>query len=135
VSWQRLDDRRYAGPLVQVLLSPTGAQPAAPLACTALIDTGATHSIVDSEQVAGPLRLRTIDLHRLAVAGHQRAEVPVHELWLDLPDHPFPARRVRVASMRLPGPFQMLIGMDLLQGSRLSLELGANGHWLRWEPL
>jgi predicted aspartyl protease len=146
MSWQQLDDRLYAGPLVRVRLhdpsvarrrkTATAEQRIVSFVeCWALIDTGATHSIVDTDQVAQRLELRVHDTHRLTLAGRARAQAPVHEVELEVPDHPFPTRRVRVASMALPGPFWMLIGMDLLDGTRLSLECGPSGRWLRWEPL
>jgi hypothetical protein len=37
--------------------------------------------------------------------------------------------------MTLPGPFWMLIGMDLLDGTRLAMECRGSERWLRWEPL
>jgi predicted aspartyl protease len=143
VTWHQLNNRLYDGPLVLTRLhaprrrQATSAERDAPafVECWALLDTGATHSIIDSVEVAQRLALRSFDTHRMRLAGSLRAEAPVHEVFLELPDHPFPQRRVRVASMKLPGPFHMLIGMDLLKSTRLSLECGPDGHWLRWEPL
>jgi predicted aspartyl protease len=140
MSWQRLDTKLYRGPLVLTRLfnpDPTSYLRGAPpfIECWALLDTGATDSIVDSEQIARRLMLETYDTRRLAVAGRVRAEAPVHEVGIRLPEHPFPEKRIRVAGMKLPGPFWMLIGMDLIEGTRLSLECGPEGRWLRWEPL
>jgi hypothetical protein len=131
--WVRLLDG-YDGPLVQARLQHPD-QPATPaLTCAALLDTGATHTIVDLERVVAALGLPQRDLQRLRVAG-ARAEMPVYEVMLTLPDLPFAPRRLRVGGMALPAPFAALLGMDLMKGTRLAIEWGAQERWVRWERL
>ncbi|HMV66476.1 MAG TPA: retropepsin-like aspartic protease [Myxococcota bacterium] len=131
--WVRLLDG-YDGPRLPArALHPD--RPGAPgLDLVALLDTGATHSVVDLDRVVAGLGLAQRDVQRLRVAG-ARAEVPTYEVMLSLPDLPFPTRRLRVAGMQLPEPFAMLLGMDLMRGTRLALEWRDDGRWLRWEPL
>lgn len=138
--WHRLDERTWDGPVVAALVHaerPRASGDPRPVVieCRALIDTGATHTIIDQARVAELLGLQQLDRRRLALAGAQRAEVPVHDVPVTFPDFPLPTRRVRVAAMTLPGPITMLVGMDLLQGTRLAFEFGPQGRWLRWEPL
>lgn len=130
-----MDDAAYRGPLVQAELSSLSPEAADPVLCRALIDTGAHTSIVDVDRVVGRLGLPQLDVSRLELAGRGRTEVAIVEVGLWFPDFGFARRRARVASLALPAPFCMLVGMDLLEGSRLALEVGTDGHWLRWEPL
>ena len=127
----------WDGPLVRAaLVAPPGtAHPLARLDVTALVDTGATHTIVDTTRVAEALALRAVDRQVLRVAGRDRAAMPVCEVGLAFPDFSFPLRRVRVGALDLPPPFAVLIGMDLLDGTRLALEWRAGARWMAWEPL
>lgn len=143
MTWHRLPDDVYRGPVVVARVhAPEPPQHAgAPgrvarfVECWALLDTGATHSVIDVAQVAARLRLPTHDHRHLALADRDAAPTPVHEVGVSFPDFPFPTRHVRVSALRLPGPFWMLVGMDLLDGTRLALEWRGRDRWLRWEPL
>lgn len=148
MSWHRLPEGLYRGPLVVTRLRDPrrNAAPGIPpfLECWALLDTGATHSIVDVGQIAERLDLRVHDQRRMAVAGastHVASAAdtaplrPVYEVGVAFPDFDFEERTVRVSGMTLPGPFWMLIGMDLLDGTRLAMECRGSERWLRWEPL
>jgi predicted aspartyl protease len=132
--WIRLDHSDYDGPLVRVVVANPDRPDLPALAARALLDTGATHTVLDAAAAAA-LQLRGLDVHRTRVAGAGRAEGIVHAPVLSFPDHPFPSRRVRVSAMPLPSAFQLLLGMDLLRGARLALEWGDGARWLRWEPL
>lgn len=143
--WVRLDRELYAGPLVRARVhdldlrrrqeaAPPGLRLTATVGCWALIDTGATHSGIDPDAIVTPLELRLHDVRSLVLAGRGRVETPVHEVAVDFPDFPVPRRIVRVSAMRLPGPFSLLVGMDLLAGTRLELDLRGEACWLRWRP-
>lgn len=144
--WIRLDRELYAGPLVRARVhdldlrrrqeaAPPGMRLTATVGCWALIDTGATHSGVDPDAIVAPLDLRPHDTRRMVLAERGRVETAVHEVAIDFPDFPVPRRIVRVSAMRLPGPFSVLVGMDLLAGTRLELDLRGAECWLRWRPV
>ncbi len=131
--WIRLAEG-YDGPRVRALaVAPTGAHP--PLPVLALIDTGATGTLIDRRRVAHPLGLRAVDRQVVRTAGREPATMDVHELGLRFPDFPVPGRVLRVGAVDLPQPFAVLVGMDLLEGTRLALEWRAGERWLRWEPI
>lgn len=143
--WRRLDAALYEGPVVLVRVydldldarrqrAPEGARLTSFVECWALVDTGATHSAIDPERVATALELKTYDRRRMVLPDRGVADVPVHEVAVVFPDFPLPRRNVRVSGMRLPGPFWMLVGMDLLQGTRLELDVRGKERWMRWAP-
>lgn len=136
MAWHLLDPTVFPGPCVRVRLADAeGGRSDGALDGWALLDTGATHSVVDVERVVGPLRLRTLDLRTLALAGSAGVEAPVYAVAAAFPDHPVPDRSLRVSALRLPAPLLMLVGLDLLDGTRLAMELSGTDRWLRWEPL
>lgn len=144
MTWQRLDRSDYAGPIVAAsirvprtvpLTTPLGEPLPDTVQCLALLDTGATHSILDLDHVAATLQLQAHDTRRMAFAGLSRAEAPVYEVGVSFPDFPLPERMIRVSGLRLPGPFALLVGVDLLRGTRFAMEWSDDGPWLRWEPL
>ncbi len=98
----------------------------------ALIDTGATHSIVDLAHVATPLSLRAMDTRRMVQADRGAVDLPVFELELDLPDFGLPRRALRVGGANLPGPFAILLGMDALDGTHLEITAKDGASWVRW---
>ncbi len=114
--------------------APDGARLTSFVECWALIDTGATHSAIDPEHVAAPMALTTYDTRRMVLPNRALAETSVHEVGVSFPDFVLERRTVRVSSMRLPGPFWMLVGMDLLDGTRLELDVRGRERWIRWTP-
>jgi predicted aspartyl protease len=138
--WHRLDGTAYDGPLVVARI----ARPAVPpdpawpsyIELPALIDTGATHSIVDPDRVAGPLGLRHVDHRRMRVAGPGgRTTMPVFEAAVHFPAFRLPRRVLNLGATQLPPAFGLLIGMDLLEGTRMAIEWARDGRWLRWETI
>ncbi len=139
MSWHRLPEL-YEGPVVIArLFDPSarlrGDDSPAFVECWALLDTGATHSVIDTEQVVGRLGLAQHDRRYMAGADRAHEHTPVYEAGVSFPDFGFPRRRVRMTGMKLPGPFWMLIGMDLLRNTRLAMEWRQEARWLRWESL
>lgn len=143
--WRRLDAALYEGPLVLARVhdldiderrrrAEEGARLTTFVECWALIDTGATHSAVDPEKIASPMELRAYDRRRMVLPDRGVADLTVHEVSVVFPDFGIPRRTVRVSSMRLPGPFFMLVGMDLLEGTRLELDVRGRERWIRWTP-
>lgn len=134
MSWFRLDPDLHPSPLVRVEVHDLDARGPAPRALRAwgLIDTGASHSAVDLEAVTQALDLRVHDHRTMVLAEHGATRLPVHEVALAFPDFDLPRRVVRVSSMRLPGPFVVLLGMDVLDGTRLELDVRGGERWLRW---
>lgn len=134
--WVRLLEG-WAGPLIRVRLTspPEAARPLVTLDVTGLLDTGATTTLVDRARVVEPFGLPILDREILHVAGRDRAAVHVFELGIDFPDFAFPLRRRRVGAMALPPPFAVLIGMDLLRGTRMAIEWDDDGRYLAWEAL
>lgn len=98
----------------------------------ALLDTGATHSIVDLEHVANPLSLRALDTRRMVQADRGAVDLPVFELDLETTDFALPRRPLRVGGASLPGPFALLLGMDALEGTHLEIAVRDGGMWVRW---
>lgn len=136
-SWHRLDGTAYDGPIVVARVAPARPRPGWPpfVECPALLDTGATHSVLDLPRVARTLGLTPVDARRMRVAGPTPVELPVVEAVVTFPGFALPARHLRVGAVDLPPAFALLIGMDLLDGTRLAMEWGPEGRWLRWERL
>ncbi|MCB9679995.1 MAG: hypothetical protein H6733_00860 [Alphaproteobacteria bacterium] len=138
-SWQRLDPTLNPGPVVRARIVDLDASARVGtdhvVDCWALIDTGASHSVVDNERVARVLGLQEYDRRRMALAEQGLVELPVYEVAVSFPDFTLPEQVVRVSGMRLPGPFWMLIGMDLLDRTRLELDVRGDERWLRWTPV
>lgn len=133
----------WPGPLVRVRLhdpavahrrarAPHGTPVVHAVDVLGLVDTGATHSIVDLAHVVGPLELVTHDTRRMIQADHGPLDLPVVEVDLELPDFPLPRRTLRAGGGNLPGPFAILLGMDVLDGTHLELATVDGASWLRW---
>ncbi|MCB9664729.1 MAG: hypothetical protein H6732_11495 [Alphaproteobacteria bacterium] len=131
--WLELIPSTDHGPLLDVLVEGGAGQP--PLTCRALLDTGASHSAVDLERVAVPLGLPRLDRRWMVLAEHGAVEVDVHEVGLRFPQVDLPRWWGRVHAMRLPRAFEVVVGMDVLDGTRLEVEVRGGVRRVRWSLL
>lgn len=137
-AWHPLDPEYYRGPVVRVVLGtpPEPHHRPRKIEGMALIDTGATHSMLDFQRVATPLGLRAVDHETMRFAGPRGPrDVPVYEAALAFPDFDLPSRIHRISGIDLPGPFIALIGMDLLNNTRFSLHWSDDGCFLHWTSI
>jgi hypothetical protein len=131
--WQRLDPTRYAGPVLDVTVCAAAGGPALPV--RALLDTGASHTMIDTVRVAAALALPVREHRPMRLGASPHPALPVHAVDLLVPRHGITRRGLLAASMSLPDAFEVLIGMDALARSRVALQLGDDAWWLLWEDL